>query len=153
MDPALAPPSMLSIDDQLLNQMSAQRFGIYILGALGIIAALLTLLGAYVLAETMASARKREMGIRAALGAPGWRLGISVLGETAKLVGFGVMAGIALAWLGSSTIQAFLFRVEPLDATTLVVTTALLLTLAVAVSLRPAILATRVDLARILREE
>jgi predicted permease len=153
MDPALAPPSMLSIDDQLLNQMSAQRFGIYILGALGIIAALLTLLGAYVLAETMASARKREMGIRAALGAPGWRLGISVLGETAKLVGFGIMAGIALAWLGASTIQAFLFRVEPLDATTLAVTTTLLLTLAVAVSLRPAILATRVDLARILREE
>jgi hypothetical protein len=49
--------------------MGAQRFGATVLGALGVIAVLLTVLGTYVLAESMAVLRMREMGIRAALGA------------------------------------------------------------------------------------
>ena len=46
--------------------MNAQRFGTVVLGALGSIAVLLTLLGMYVLAESMVVMRAREMGIRAA---------------------------------------------------------------------------------------
>ena len=49
--------------------MAPQQFGMVVLGTLGTIAVLLTILGTYVLAETMAVMRMREMGIRAALSA------------------------------------------------------------------------------------
>lgn len=69
--------------------MGAQRFGATVLGALGVIAVLLTLLGAYVLSDSMATMRMREMGIRAALGATRRQLGSIVLAETVRLVGIG----------------------------------------------------------------
>jgi ABC-type antimicrobial peptide transport system permease subunit len=101
----------------------------------------------------MAMQRQREMGIRAALGASGRRLALLVLGETARLVGLGLAAGLVLAWTGSSMIRAFLFRVQPLDPVTLGGVAAVILTLALAVSLRPARHAAHVDLGRVLREE
>jgi putative ABC transport system permease protein len=153
LDPTVRMTPMLTLDDQLGRQMSPQRFGAVVLGALGGIAALLTLLGAYVLAESMAILRMREMGIRAALGATGRQLGAIVLGETLRLVGLGLAAGLLLAWMGASTIRAFLFHVEPLDPATLAGVAAAILTLALAVSLRPAWRAARVDLGRVLREE
>ena len=65
--------------------MNAQRFGTVVLGALGSIAVLLTLLGMYVLAESMVVMRAREMGIRAAPGATRSQLMAIVLAETARV--------------------------------------------------------------------
>ncbi len=152
-DPHVVPGVMVSIDDLLSMQMASQHFGVVILSALGVIAVLLTVLGTYVLAESMAVLRMREMGIRAALGASGRQLGAIVLAETARLVGFGLLVGLLLAWMGASTIRAFLFRVQPLDPATLAAVAALILLLALAVSLRPAWRAARVDLGTVLKEE
>jgi putative ABC transport system permease protein len=152
-DPHVVPGVMVSIDDLLSMQMASQHFGVVILSALGAIAMLLTVLGTYVLAESMAVLRMREMGIRAALGASGRQLGAIVLAETARLVGFGLLVGLLLAWMGASTIRAFLFRVQPLDPATLAGVAATILLLALAVSLRPALRAARVDLGTVLKEE
>jgi len=153
MDPQITPAPFMTLQDRIGLQMGPQQFGISVLGALSVIALLLTVLGTYVLAETMAAARKREMGIRAALGATRRQLGNLVLRETATLVGVGLIAGLGLAWLGAETIRAFLFQVKPLDVATLAGVCALILGLAMAVSLRPAVRAGRVELARLLREE
>jgi putative ABC transport system permease protein len=153
LDAAVTPDPMLTIDESLSMQMSAQQFGVVVLTALGVIAVLLTVLGTYVLAESMAVLRMREMGIRAALGASGRQLGAIVLAETARLVGFGLLVGLLLAWMGASTIRAFLFKVQPLDPATLAGVAVLILLLALAVSLRPAWKAARVDLRTVLKEE
>lgn len=144
---------MLTIDEQIGTQMSAQRFGIVVLGVLGVIAVLLTVLGTYVLAESMAVMRLREMGIRAALGASRRQLATIVLAETGRLIGFGLAAGLLLAWMGAGLIRAFLFRVQPFDPVTLAGVSALILFLALAVSLRPALHAASVDLGRVLKDE
>ena len=123
------------------------------MGTLSFIAMLLTILGAYVLAESKAVLRWREMGIRASLGAPGLQLAALVLAQTARLVGLGLVIGFGLAWMGSRTIRAFLFRTEPLDPTTLVTVAALILVLTAAVSLKLALRAARVDLAQVFRQE
>jgi ABC-type lipoprotein release transport system permease subunit len=60
---------------------------------------------------------------------------------------------LLLAWLGTGLIRSFLFGIEPFDPTTLIVVATAMLTLALAVSLGPALRASRVDLARVLREE
>lgn len=106
--------------------MNPQRFGLYVLGTLGGIALLLTVFGTYVVAESMVVRRRRELGIRAALGA----------------------RGAQLRSLGS-----LLYHVEPLDPVVLVSMAAGIFALALLVSLRPAFAATRLDLTRSLREE
>jgi predicted permease len=153
LDPALTPAPLLTLNEQIGRQMNPQRFGIYVLGALGTVALVLTVLGTYVLASSMAVMRRREMTIRASLGATGRHLGGLVLRETAVLVGIGLGVGLLLTWLGANTIRALLYRVEPLDAATLGTVSALILGLALAVSLRPALEAARVDFTKALREE
>jgi hypothetical protein len=152
-DPAVTPPVLRSIDDALLSQMGPQRFGATVMGALGTLAALLTILGIYVMAESMSGVRRREMGIRAAHGASRTQLGGLILRETLVLVGLGLAAGLGLAWLGASTIRALLFQVQPMDVLTLSVVATTLLALAIAVTLKPATQAGNVELARVLREE
>lgn len=153
LDGGVRPPMMPTLDQTLARQLMPQRFGGLVLGALGFIAMLLTVLGTYVMAESMAVLRMREMGIRAALGATGRQLGSIVLAETFRLVGFGLAAGLLLAWLGASTIRSLLFQVAPLDPATLVAVASAIVVLSVAVSLRPALRAARVDLASVLRAE
>jgi putative ABC transport system permease protein len=113
---------------------------------------LLTILGTYVLGESMASMRMREMGIRAALGASRQQLGVMVIAESCRLVAAGLAVGLVIAWLGASTIRAFLFQVTPFDPLTLGLVAALILTVTLLVSVRPALRVARVDLGRVLKE-
>jgi predicted permease len=156
-DPELAPDPVISplitMDQQIAEQMGPQRFGLLVLGALGGVALMLMALGSYVMAASMAAVRMREMGVRAALGARGRELASIVLGESVRLVGLGVAVGLALVWVGTDTVRAFLFRVEPLDPVTLATAAAIIVAVALAVTARPAIVASRVDLAGVLREE
>ena len=153
LDPNVTPTTLRTLEERVASQMAPQQLGATVLGALGIIAVLLTLLGTYVLTDSMTTLRMREIGIRAALGATRRQLGSIVLSETARLIGSGLFAGLGLAWLGSSTIRAFLFQVEPLDPPTLGVVVLLIMTLALLVSLRAALRAARVDLVTVLKAE
>ena len=111
------------------------------------------MLGAYVLAESMSAGRRREFSIRPALGASRAHPSGLVLGETVRLVGIGLVAGLALAWMGATAIRAFLFRMDPLDSPTLAAVSATILGLALLVNLKPALDAARVDLVHTLRDE
>jgi predicted permease len=152
LDPKMQLARMTSVQSAVLDTMAPQRFGMTVMGALGAIALLLSVLGTWVLAETMATARRREIGIRAALGARGGQLRRLLFSETVRLVGAGLLLGLGLAWLGAGTIRAFLFQVEPFDPLVTVGVAGLIAGLTLVVSLRPALAATRLDLARILRD-
>jgi len=153
LSPADAIPAFTTIDDQITRQMSPQRFGATVMGALGVIATLLTLFGIFVLVESMSGLRRREMGLRAALGATGAQLSALVLGDTLWLVGAGVGLGLLLSWLGAGLVRAFLFHVQPFDIPTIATVVLGIGLAALGVSLRPALRAARVDLASVLREE
>jgi putative ABC transport system permease protein len=153
LDARVTLQSMRTLDEQMVQQMQPQRFGIYVLGTLGGIALLLTVLGTYVIAQSMVVRRRRELGIRAALGARSAQLRRLVLRDTTRLVGVGLIAGLALAVAGARLIRSLLYQVEPLDPVVLAMVAASIFGLALLVSLRPALLATRVDLNRVLREE
>jgi predicted permease len=153
LDARVTLQGMSTLDEQIGRQMNPQRFGIYVLGALGGIALLLTVLGTYVIAQSMVVRRRREFGIRAALGARSAQLRRLVLRDTARLVGIGLIAGLALAVAGARLIGSLLYQVEPLDPLVLATTAAVIFGLALLVSLRPALEAARVDLTRSLREE
>lgn len=149
----IVPTSLRTLEERVREQMAPQTFGLTVLAALGGIAVLLTLLGASVVADSMATTRQREMGIRAALGATRLQLGSIVLVETGRLAGAGVTAGLFFAWLGANTIRSFLYQVEPLDPLTLVSVATLILVLALAVSVRAAVRTAQVDLSSVLKAE
>jgi putative ABC transport system permease protein len=153
LDPRVTLEGVMTLDEQIGRQMSPQRFGSYVLGALGGIALLLTVLGTYVVATSTVVRRRRELGIRAALGAGSAQLRRLVLRDTARLVGIGLVAGFVLALLGARLIRTLLYQVEPLDPIVLASVSAGIFGLALLVSLRPALEATRLDLTRSLREE
>lgn len=152
LDPAISIPAITTMSDRIGRQMAPQRFGLSILGALATVALLLTLLGTYTIAETMARAREREMGVRAALGATGSQLGRLIVRETLWLVGLGLAAGLGLTWLAAGTVRALLYQVEPIDATSIALATGLMLITALAVTARPVIRTARLNIATLLRE-
>jgi predicted permease len=151
-DPRVAPSAVTTLQDQIARQMAPQQFGAAVLGALATVALLLTLLGTYVIAETMAKARERELGVRAALGATARHLGGLILTESIVLIGLGLVGGLGLTWLAASTVEALLYQTEPFDLTAIGLATVAILGLALLVSARPALRAARVDIAGLLRE-
>jgi ABC-type antimicrobial peptide transport system permease subunit len=153
MDPLVLPRPPLTIEESIFKQMNAQRFGAVVLGGLGALALLLTALATYVVAESTTSARLRELSIRSALGATRRQLAALVLGDTGRVAGLGVLCGVGFAWLASGAIRALLFRVQPLDPIALGTAAGLILLVAALVSVRPALRAARVDVARLLRQE
>lgn len=152
LDSAVTVPEFLTIEQKLRRQMEAQAFGLTVLGALGALATVLTLFGMYVLTEALAAARRREMGVRAALGATRSELCGLVLGQTLRPVIIGMAAGLVLVYLGSGLVRALLYRVDPLDVPTIGGVAVLLVALGAAVTVRPALRAAHVDLAQLLKE-
>lgn len=153
LDPNLRVPASLTLDERLMRQMAPQQFGLLVLGSLGGIAFLLAILGTYVLAETMAVMRMREIGIRAALGASTRSLIVLMLRESALLVSLGLCAGLLLSWLGANIIRGLLFRIQPLDPVTIGIAATVIVLVSLAVSLRPGLRVARIDLAEVLRVE
>jgi ABC-type antimicrobial peptide transport system permease subunit len=97
------------------------------------------------------SQRNREIGIRMALGAPAPSVLRMVLGQGLLLVGLGLALGCLAAWLLGGSLAALLYGISPNDPLTFVSVMALLLAVALAASLLPALRAVRVDPLRALR--
>jgi putative ABC transport system permease protein len=151
-EPAAVPPVVGTLSDAIARQMSPQRLGSAVLGGLGAIAVLLTALSVFVLADAFATFRTRELGIRSALGATGAGLVRLLLGETIRPVALGIAGGLGVSIAGARLVRAFVFQVEPLDPLRFAGIAGGLLAIAVVVSLRPALRAARIDVARTLRD-
>ena len=152
-DPQLALARAEPLEATVAASIAQPRFTALLLGLFAAVAIVLALVGVHgVLSYTVAQ-RAHEMGIRVALGASRGEVVRMVLREGMALAGIGIVAGLGLAWLGTSTIRSFLFQVEPFDPTTIGGVSALILLLALAVSLRAALRVARVDLAQVLRND
>jgi ABC-type antimicrobial peptide transport system permease subunit len=97
--------------------------------------------------------RRRELGIRIALGATPGTVSWSVLREGLLLAGTGIVAGTAAALALSRLIQGLLYGVESTDAATLVAVVIASLGAASLACYWPAHRATRVDPLEVLRAE
>jgi ABC-type antimicrobial peptide transport system permease subunit len=152
-DPAL-PLANVRTMDQLLSQNIAQpRFLAALLTGFAGLAALLALVGVYGLLSFSVSRRARELGVRMALGAGRTRVVTLVLGQSAALVGIGLVAGVALAMTLTRLLRTLLFGVRPGDPTTVVAMAGGIALAALLASLPPALRASRIDPVIALREE
>jgi ABC-type antimicrobial peptide transport system permease subunit len=129
------------------------RFIAVLLGSFAAVALALALVGIYGVMSYLVSQRRREMGVRLALGArPQEVLGM-VLRETAVLAGSGVALGAALALLLGRGLQTLLFGVRAADPATLGLAVTLMFGAALLAAAGPARRAAGLDPLRALREE
>ena len=74
--------------------------------------------GLYGVLSQLVGYRRREIGIRMALGATRQSVAQLVIGRGSILIGLGLGAGLLLAFASERLIQSFLYHVRPLDAWT-----------------------------------
>lgn len=121
--------------------------------AAGAVTLLLGALGIYGVVGHAVARRRRELGVRAALGAGRSRLLRDELTGTTRMVAAGLCAGLFLSWMTGRALRGVLFGVGVLDLPTFAVTVGLLATVAYLAAYLPARRAATVDPAQVIREE
>lgn len=119
----------------------------------GLAGLLVASVGLYGLLAFRVRQRRREMGIRLALGADGRRLAAEVLGTALRQLVPAVVVGLALAWLAAPVLSAFLLGTDPRSPGVFAGVALGFLGMGVASALLPALRAGSVDPAEALRSE
>lgn len=139
--------------DAILSERSAWfRFYVVCAGVFGTVALLLAAFGLYSVLSYMVSQRRRELGIRVALGAGNRDVLALVLRQGGLLVGAGVLVGLLASAAATRVIANLLFGVSPLDPLTLAAVPAALLGVGAIACWTPARRAARIDPIDVLRE-
>jgi predicted permease len=140
--------------ERLLAQASAERrFSLLLLTLFAGIALLLSAIGIYGVMAYTTTQRRHEIGVRMALGAGGRDVLGLVVGQGMRLVGIGLVLGLAGAWLLSRVLTSQLYGVTAQDPVTYLTVALLLGAVALAASYVPARRAVRVDPMTALRSE
>lgn len=138
--------------EQVSESVAAERLQAMLFTGFGAAALLLAALGVYgVLAYTV-SQRRREFGVRLALGSPRAALVRVVLRETFWPVAGGLLGGLALALLAARTVQSLLYRTTATDPLALAGSVVLLIVATIVASILPARGAADTDPIQTLRE-
>ena len=153
LDPALAPQQMRAMNDVVAAALAPDRFLAILLSAFAGVTLVLAVVGLYGVMAVAVAARRRELGVRMALGAEGSSIRGLVVRRALQLAGVGLVLGLAMAIPGASVLQSMLFGVESGDPVTFFTVATLLLLVAVAAAAIPAWRAGRSDPASILRSE
>lgn len=152
-DPEQAYWRLRTAAQALAEEEETPRFLVTLMSLLAGIAVTLAAVGLYGVLAYAVTRRHREIGIRMALGAARRRVRTMMLREGMALAAAGVVLGLLGSFGFGRAIESLLYEVTPTDASTLVVTSALLLGIAALASLLPARRATRVDPVEALRAE
>jgi ABC-type antimicrobial peptide transport system permease subunit len=133
---------MQQVYDQSLARTS---FTLAMLAIAGTMALLLGIVGIHGVIAYAVSQRRREIGIRVALGAPQREIKAMFVRRGVRLTAIGTVIGLLASVAAMRLIKAILFGVSPLDWPTYVAVPLALLTAAMLASYIPATRATRVD--------
>lgn len=152
LDPGL-PSYMETWDEAMVGVLFPSRVATVALGILGLMGAILSITGIFGMAAYAVSRRKRELGIRIALGARRKEVLQAALGRAIRLLAFGSAAGLILGILASRVLGAIVYEATPRDP---LVLTGVVLAMALVGLLAtwiPAHRALSIDPAMLLREE
>ncbi len=144
-DPSLPGFEAAAVDDLLAEQDRPRRFQAQLIGAFGVIAAAIAAAGLYGLMAYTVERRRREIGVRLALGATRTRVALLVLERSLGLGAVGMAAGALGALLAGDALRASIHGIAPTDPVTFLAVTALLFAVAILASAAPALRAFRVD--------
>jgi predicted permease len=152
-DAAVPVVRLRDMDSVFAESIRRPRLLAELLGAFAGLALLLAAIGAYGVLSHMVTERRREIGIRVALGADRSAMLLQILKEGLQLTGLGLVVGLAGVLAVNRLLASLLFGVQPADIATIGGVIATILVVAVVASWLPAWRASRVDPNLVLREE
>ena len=125
--------------------LASRRFDVWLLGSFAAAALLLAAIGIYGLLAYAVGQRRRELGIRFALGASRGDVMSQVVGDGIRLAAAGIVIGVVIALAITRLLSALLYGVGASDPATFVGVVALLAVVSLVASYLPARRAGRVD--------
>ena len=142
-----------NMEDLVAGRLDGERRAAQLAGLFSALALFLSCVGLYGATSFGVNQRKREIGIRMALGAEGSSVVGMVLAEALWVVGIGVVAGLGGTLAASRTLSAFLFGLTPMDPLKIAAVSLLLIVVATLAAGLPAMRASRIDPMVVLRHE
>jgi hypothetical protein len=139
--------------EMLAESVADPRLLLVVMAALAAAALTLAAVGVYGVVSFAVEERRREIGVRMALGAHAGRVVRSILGWGILLGSLGITGGLVATFIVSRFVAGILFGVSPVDLTVLVTAAAMLLVTCAAAVVRPALRAASMDPAEVLRAE
>jgi predicted permease len=144
-DPDLPVDGVRSMDVRVANSLIARRSPALLAAVFAIVALLLAAIGTYGVLSYAVAQRRREIGVRLALGAQPQQIGAHFLTLGLRLLAGGSVFGVLGAAATGRLMQSVLFDVPALHVATLAGTAAVLAAVSLVASVIPARRATRVD--------
>jgi predicted permease len=151
--PDLPIASSLTMDEAVTASVASPRFRMWLLVVFAATATLIATCGLYGLMAYAVTQRRREIGVRMALGATRRDVLGLVLTRALRIVGAGLVVGLAGAAGVTRVLQRFLFGVTPTDPIVFTLVTLVLLAVGLMAAWVPARRATRIDPLAALRAE
>ena len=152
-DPSVAPYDMRTTGEAAAQEIAARRALALLSAFFGVAALVVCALGLHGLVAQGVSRRRRELGVRLALGARVPALVRRTALAPLRLVAVGLLLGIPTVWILSDVSRSLLYEVAPHDPLVMTGVGVALVLLAVAAAWIPARRITRVDPAEALRAE
>jgi len=144
-DPELPLYNIRTMDERTDEILSDRRTPTLLAGGFAVVALFLAGIGIYGVLAYQVSQRRREIGVRMALGAGAPRIFRLVIGEGAAIVGVGTALGLAGAFFLRRALETQLYGVSAMDATVVALVGGLLLVVALLACIIPARRAARTD--------
>src|SRR5579872_2765297 len=147
------PFTLRTWNQELESALFPSRMATLSLGVLGALGAMLSITGIFGMAAYSVSKRKRELGIRMALGAQGREVLKAALGRALKLLAVGSAAGLLLGILASRVLAFIVYQATPRDPVVLAGVVLAMSLLGLLATWIPAQRALSIDPMILLREE
>jgi hypothetical protein len=144
-DPELPVTDVRTMETRIADSLVARRSPALLAGIFSAIALLLTAIGTFGVLSYAVAQRRREIGLRLALGARPDQIRGEFVSLAARLLASGTAIGIAGAWLTGMAMQALLFQVPALHVATFAATTAVMALVCLAGCVLPAQRAARIS--------
>ena len=152
-EPTRAIFGLETIEETLAADLDRPRSNARLLGLFALSAMVLAAVGLYGLVAQMVTARRREIGIRMAMGAGPAQLVRSMLGGAGRLVAVGILTGCVLILALQPVVRSLLFGVAPLDGLSIAGAALLLALVSLLAALLPARRAAAIDPIETLRAD
>jgi predicted lysophospholipase L1 biosynthesis ABC-type transport system permease subunit len=144
-DPELPVNDLRSMDTRIADSLVEQRSPALLAGIFSLIALLLIAVGTYGVLSYAVTQRRREIGVRMALGAGPDEIRAQFLVLTLRLLVAGTVLGIIGAWLTGQAMRTLLFQVQALHVATIAAAAGIIGVVSLVACLLPAHRAARIS--------
>ena len=151
-EPSRSVYEIRPLNEHLSDAFSETRMRTVLLSLSGLIAISLACVGVYGTLVYLVNSRRREIGLRLALGAQRERIAESFLAQGLRVCAIGCVAGVMLALSFTRLLSGMLYGVPPNDPTTIAAVVVLVTIVGTLAATLPAVRAAKTDPMQVLRE-